>query len=82
VPSHRGGPGRGRPPEPLVPRPPGAGTPVIAAWWVNAMKSALSEEELWKVVIEYDRYLREGGEFDREVVGFEYWRRARRIETE
>jgi len=29
------------------------------------------------VVGEYERYLREGGEFDREVVGFEYWRRAR-----
>ena len=78
---HRGGPGRGRPLEPLVPRPSGAGTFVVAAWWVNAMKSAMSEEEFRKVVIEYGRYLREGGEFDREVVGFGYWRRARGIEN-
>jgi hypothetical protein len=52
------------------------GTLVVAAWWVNAMKSALSKEEFWKVVGEYDRYLREGGEFDRDVVGFRYWRRS------
>ena len=52
------------------------GTLVVAAWWVNAMKTALSEEEFWKVVGEYDRYLREGGEFDRDVVGFRYWRRG------
>jgi len=45
------------------------------------MKTVLSEEEFWKVVGEYERYLWEGGEFDREVVGFEYWRRARGIET-
>ena len=30
------------------------------------------------MVVEYDRYLREGGEFDKDVVGFDYWRRARR----
>jgi hypothetical protein len=29
------------------------------------MKTAMSEEELWKVVGEYERYLREGGEFDK-----------------
>ncbi len=52
------------------------GTLVIAAWWVNAMKNALSEEEFWKVVGEYDRYLREGGTFDRDVVGFSYWRKG------
>ena len=40
-------------------------------------QTALSEGELWKVVGEYNRYMREGGEFDREVVGFDYWRRAR-----
>jgi len=34
----------------------------------------------WKVVIEYDRYLREGGEFDREVVKSEHLRRARGME--
>ena len=40
-------------------------------------KTALSEGEVWKVVGEYERFLREGGEFDGEVVGFRYWRRAR-----
>jgi hypothetical protein len=44
------------------------------------MKTALSEGVFWKVVIEYERYLREGGEFDKEIVGFRYWRRARGIE--
>jgi len=38
----------------------------------------LSGEEFWKVVGEMDRYLREGGEFDRDVVGFRYWRRGKR----
>ena len=33
------------------------------------------------MVGELDRCWREGGEFDREVVGFEYWRRARGIEN-
>ena len=76
---HRGGPGRGRAGEPLVPhaRPTNAGTLVVAAWRVNAMKTALSKTEFRKVVVEYDRYLREGGEFDKEVVEFRYWRRAR-----
>ncbi len=41
------------------------------------MKTALSEDEFWKVVEEYERYLRDSGKFDRDVVGFEYWRRAR-----
>ena len=73
---HRGGPGR--PLEPLVPRPPGdAGTLVVAAWWVNAMRTALSEDEFWKVVVEYDKYLREGGEFDRGIAEFRCWRRVR-----
>jgi hypothetical protein len=31
------------------------------------------------VVIEYDGYLREGGEFDGDVVGFRYWRRTREM---
>ncbi len=53
------------------------GTIVVAAYWINQMKNALNGEEFWKVVGEYDRYLREGGEFDRDVVGFRYWRRAR-----
>ena len=51
-------------------------TLVVTAWWVNVMKSALSEEEFWKVVGEFDRYLREGGTFDRDVVGFSYWWRG------
>jgi hypothetical protein len=50
------------------------GTLVVAAWWVNAMKTALSDSEFWAVVMEYDRYMREGGEFDRHVVDFEYWK--------
>jgi len=45
------------------------------------MKTGLPEGESWKVVVEYDRFLRAGGEFDREVVGFEHWRRARGIEN-
>ncbi len=47
---------------------------VVAAAWVNAMKTALSEDEFWAVILEYDRFLREGGEFDRGVAEFEYWR--------
>ena len=38
------------------------------------MKTALSDSEFWAVVMEYDRYMREGGEFDRHVVDFEYWK--------
>ena len=52
-------------------------TLVVAAFWVNAMKTALSEAEFWAVVLEYDRYLREGGEFDRDVAEFRYWKRTR-----
>ena len=51
---------------------------IVAASWVNSMKNALSKEEFWKVVGEYDRYLLEGGEFDRDIVEFKYWKRARR----
>ena len=53
------------------------GTLVVAAWWVNMMKSSLSEEEFWRVIGEYDRYLKEGGEFDKNVVEFKYWRRRK-----
>ena len=42
------------------------------------MEAALPEDGSGAVVLEYDRYLREGGEFDREVVEFRYWRKARR----
>jgi len=41
------------------------------------MKTALSEQEFWAVVGEYDNYLNRGGEFDRDVVPFEHWRRKR-----
>jgi hypothetical protein len=54
------------------------GTLVVAAYWVNLMKTSLSEAEFWAVVLEYDRYLREGGEFDRDVAEFKYWRRKGR----
>ena len=57
-----------------------AGSIVVAAAWVNAMKTALSEREFWAVVGEYDNFLNGGGEFDREVVEFRYWRHARRPE--
>ncbi len=50
---------------------------VVATWRVNAMKMDLGIEKFWKVIGEYDRYMREGGEFDRDVVGFDYWRRVR-----
>ncbi len=53
-------------------------TQVMAASWVNAMKSALSEDEFWSVIMEYDRYLREGGEFNKNIVKFRYWNGARR----
>jgi len=45
------------------------------------MKTAMSEGVLGKVVGELDRHWREGGEFDGEVVGFEFWRRARGMDT-
>ena len=51
---------------------------VVAARWINMMKSALSEAEFWSVVLEYDRYLREGGEFDRDIAEFRWWRRTAR----
>ena len=69
---HRGGPGR--PLEPLAPRPPGAGGPSSSPRG-GGTKTALSGGEFWKVVGEYERCLREGGEFDRDVVEFKYWRR-------
>ena len=47
---------------------------------MNAMKTALSEEEFWAVVKELDACWKERREFDRDIVGFEYWRRARGIE--
>ena len=55
-----------------------ASTIVVAAYWVNLMKRNMSESEFWAVVLEYDRYLREGGEFDRDVAEFRWWRRTSR----
>ena len=49
----------------------------VAAWWVNYMKSDLAVDELWKVVGELDRCGRKGGEFERDVCEFRYWRRTR-----
>ncbi len=47
---------------------------VVAAWLVNYMKSDLTVDELWAVIGELDRCWREGGEFDRGIAGFRYWR--------
>lgn len=53
-------------------------TLVVAAYWVNSMKTALSKDEFEAVIKEYARYLDEGGEFDRYIVDFKYWRNTRR----
>jgi hypothetical protein len=50
---------------------------VVTAYWLNLMKTALSAQEFWSVVLEYDRYLREDGEFDRDVAEFIYWGKFR-----
>jgi len=50
-------------------------TQAMAASWVNAMKTSLSESEFWAVIMEYDRYLREGGDFNQNIVKFSYWGR-------
>ena len=49
---------------------------VVAASWVNAVKTALSEHEFWAVIMEYDRWKREGGQFNGNVVKYRYWNRA------
>jgi len=51
-------------------------TQVMAASWINSMKTSLSETEFWAVIKELARYLAEGGEFNRKVVRFKYWNRA------
>ena len=53
------------------------GSIVVSCYWVNLMKRNLSESEFWAVVLEYDRFLREGGEFDRDVAEFRWWRRKK-----
>jgi hypothetical protein len=50
-------------------------TVVVAASWVNEMKTSLSEAEFWKIIGEYNRYLSEDGEFDKDIIKFEHWRR-------
>jgi hypothetical protein len=50
-------------------------TQVVAASWVNAVKTALSEREFWAVVMEYDRWRREGGGFNLGVARYRYWSR-------
>ena len=49
----------------------------VAAWWVNLMKTDLAVDELWAVVGALDRCWRGGGEFDKDVCEFRYWRRTR-----
>jgi hypothetical protein len=49
---------------------------VVAASWVNAVKTALSEYEFWKIILEYARWKREGGVFNPDVVKYRYWNRA------
>jgi hypothetical protein len=51
-------------------------TIVVAAAWVNRMKTALSQEEFRKVVREFHLHLRDGKGFDPHVVEFRYWKRA------
>jgi len=48
-------------------------TQVMAASWVNAMKTAMSEKEFWAVIKEFARFLTEGGDFDRNVTRLRYW---------
>jgi hypothetical protein len=49
---------------------------VVAASWVNAVKTALSEHEFWKIILEYARWKREGGEFNAKIVKYRYWNRT------
>ena len=51
-------------------------TQVMAASYVNAIKTALSETEFWAVIKEFAKYLTEGGEFNGKVVKFKYWSKA------
>jgi len=58
---------------------PGGGSRlVVTAAWVNAMKSDLTEGDFWAVVEEYDRWRREGGEFDKRCAEFRHWRGGRK----
>ena len=51
-------------------------TQVMAASWVNSMKTAMSEKEFWLIIKEFARYLTEGGEFNRNAIKLRYWNRA------
>jgi hypothetical protein len=47
----------------------------VACQIINLMKSALSEEEFKKVVIELARHFETGKPYDRDIIKFEYWNR-------
>jgi len=44
--------------------------------FINRMKTAMTKREFDRVMRELARYRREGGEFDRKVVRFRYWRKV------
>lgn len=47
---------------------------VACAYWVNNMKTDLCDDELWAVVMEFDRHVK-GAPFNRDIVKFEHWTR-------
>ena len=49
-------------------------TIVVCAAFVNNMKSNLSGDEFWAIVMEFDRH-RKGAPFDPDIVKFQYWTR-------
>jgi hypothetical protein len=49
---------------------------VVAAYWVNVMKTQLSEDEFRAVIIEMARSFETGEPFRMEVCAFKYWRKA------
>ena len=48
---------------------------VVAAYWVNVMKTQLSEDEFRAVIIEMARCFETGQPFRLEVCGFKYWKK-------
>jgi len=61
----------------LIPRK--AKTMVVCAYFINDMKSNLSGDEFWAIVMEYDRH-RKGAPFNRDIVEFLYWHRKAKPE--
>jgi hypothetical protein len=55
-----------------IPKKPGM--LMVAAAFVNMMKSALSEEEFWLVVGELAHHFETGGPFNKDIVKFAYWK--------